>query len=320
MKVYRKGTELDVRFFNFALHQGGVGDLIACLPAIKYVLDHHPQIHILLWVHNYAKDLCQTVFSSYTNIDINCMSDMKKYYKDDLPCRSPYIHKITNLASNMVEHGFYTLAGTSVEDKYKDYIQLEPISITHFNLPEKYVVVTTGYTSKVRAWSAKSIDETVDYILSKGLTPVFLGKSNTPASDKETIIGNFEADYTKPGTINLINKTNLFEAHAIMNNAEVTMGLDNGLLHLCGMGKGKAIWGFTTVLPSHRLPFKNGIQGQDCLIVMPTEEELRCIGCQSKFNFAPASHCFTTCFYKDYKCLDLMTSDRWIEQLKKLDI
>ena len=88
------------------------------------------------------------------------------------------------------------------------------------------------------------------------------------------------------------------------------------------MSKGKSIWGFTTVLPEHRLPYKDGVQGKDCLVVIPNEKELACIGCQSKMNFAPTTHNFTECFYgeNDYKCIDLMSSDKWIDQLQKMCI
>ena len=32
------------------------------------------------------------------------------------------------------------------------------------NLPEKYVVITTGFTSKTREWSPESVNGVVDYI------------------------------------------------------------------------------------------------------------------------------------------------------------
>lgn len=320
MKIYRKGTELDIKAYNFTLHQGGLGDLIAALPAIKYSLDNHPQILVNLFVHDYGTDLCKKVFENYKNIKVRGMSQYKKEADESLPTRSPHAHKITNLSSNMVDQAFLTIVGTIPEDKYKNYIQLEPIDVSHFNIPEKFAVVTTGFTSPSREWKAQSVNETADYLISKGITPVFLGKSYTQAYKDMGITGNFKADYEKKGTINLIDKTDLFQAHGIMNGAVVTLGLDNGLMHLNSMGKGKAIWGFTTVRPEHRLPYKNGEMGKDCLVVSPTKEELACAFCQSDMNFANTKHCFTTCFYSDYVCLDLMTSERWIIKLKELGI
>jgi ADP-heptose:LPS heptosyltransferase len=197
-----------------------------------------------------------------------------------------------------------------------NYIQLDPVDVSHFNLPKYYAVVTTAYTSDTRHWKSEYVNEVSDYLNSIGVTPVFLGKAYTHAYKKTGIFGTFDADYTKG--INLIDKTNLFEAHAIMANAKFVMGIDNGLLHLASMSQVPVIWGFTSVLPEHRLPYRNGIKGDNTYLVTPSEEELPCTGCQSKFNFAPSDHSFLNCWYDDLKCLDLMTSDRWIEQIKKI--
>ena len=246
------------------------------------------------------------------------MSEHKTKCDENLLTRSPYINKISNLSSNMVDHSFYTIVHNTVQSQYKNYIQLDPIDISEFNLPEKYVVITTGYTSDTREWNSKSVNEVSSYILSKGYTPVYLGRSYTKAYHEIGITGKFNANYDNG--VNLIDKTDLFQAHSIMNSASCTLGIDNGLLHLNGMGQGRAIWGFTSVLPEHRLPYKDGIQGKDCLVVMPTEKELSCIGCQSRMNFADTSHNFTKCFYYDYKCIDMMGSNRWIEKLKEFGI
>lgn len=313
--MYRLNTVLKKEDRNILLHQGGLGDLIACLPSIKYILTFHPHIHVHLWTHDYGVPLCQKAFKGFDNIIIKGMS-RRSDYDDSVFTRSPYSHKITNLSSNMVEHAFYTIVHKSVPNDWKNYIQLEPIDISEFALPEKYVVVTTGYTSPTRAWRAESVNETVEYIIQKGYTPVFLGKSFTGSYDNEGITGNFNADYTKG--INLIDKTDLFQAHGIMANAAVTIGVDNGLLHLCGMSQAKSIWGFTTVDPLHRLPFKDGVQGKSCGVVMPTKQELGCIGCQSNMVFASQEHSFTSCIYDDFVCLDLMGSDKWIKELEKV--
>lgn len=310
---YRKATKLPLKSYNLTLHQGGLGDLIAHLPAVKYILDHHPQILAELWVHDYGVDLCKKLFQDYPHCKVKGLSK-KDQYKNNQMARSPYAHKISNLSCHLVEHGFYTMVHTSVEDRHKNYLQMEPIDVSGFNLPEKYVVVTTGFTSLTRQWKKESIDETVDYIILKGYTPVFIGKANTATGTDHVITGNFDADYTKG--IDLINSTSLFEAHGIMANAKCVIGLDNGLCHLAAMSKVPIVMGFTSVEPRHRLPYRDNILGKDCYVVKP--KDLKCFGCQSNFNFADNSHDFKYCYYDDYKCIDLMTSDLWIEQLEKL--
>lgn len=313
--MYRDIDSLPKNHYNLTLHQGGLGDLIAQLPVIKYILENHSHNFYHLWIHEYAKDLCIALFSHHKNLTIRGLSEISKY-KNELFARSPYAHRVGNLASHLTEHAFYTMLGRSVENEYKNYIQMEPIDANQFSLPEKYIVVTTGYTSDTRQWLPESVNGVTDYIIEKGYTPVYLGKSYTQAYKDTGIKGTFVADYSKG--INLIDKTNLFEAHAIMADATAVLGLDNGLIHLAGMSSVPIIAGFTTVDPLHRLPYRDGVLGKDCYVVTPTKEELACIHCQSNMSFAPESHTFTKCFYKDYKCLELMGKEKWIAQLEKI--
>ena len=288
--------------------------MIAHLPAVKYILDMHPHILINLWCHDYGYALCQKVFEEYPHCKVFPLSEADKKYDNTRITRSPYAHKISNLSCHLVDHGFYTIVHTSVEDKYKNYIQMEPIDVSEFKLPDPYVVITTGFTSNTREWLPESVNGVTDYCISKGYTPVYLGKSYVPTGAQHVIAGTFKSDYTKG--INLIDKTDLFQAHGIMANAKVVLGLDNGLCHLAGMSKVPIVMGFTTVEPRHRLPYRNDQLGWNCYPVYP--KELACIGCQSNMNFADTTHDFTRCFYKDYKCLSLMTADKWIHELEKI--
>lgn len=265
------------------------------------------------------------MFNEIQNIKVCDLSNYEGVYQDDLPARSPYAHKVSNLSMHITHHAFLTIAGREVAPSEMAYLQLDPIDVSSFNLPEKYVVVTTGFTSSTRAWNAKSVKDTTDYIVSKGYTPVYLGKSLTESfitkTKQEVIKGNFVGDYSNG--INLIDRTNLFEAHAIMANAACVVGLDNGLLHLAAMSDVPIVYGFTTVLPEHRLPYRINEygfskMGHNCHVVMPTKEELRCIGCQSNMTFMDSSHSFTKCAYGDYACLDLISSDKWIAKLENL--
>lgn len=313
--MYRENTEHNRIHYNLTLHQGGLGDLISQLPVIKYILENHSHNFYHLWIHEYAKDLCISLFSHHKNLTIRGLSEISKY-KNEIFARSPYAHRVGNLASHLTEHAFYTMLGRSVENEHKNYIQMEPIDASQFSVPEKYIVITTGYTSETRQWLAESVNGVTEYIVGKGYTPVYLGKSYTHAYKDTGITGNFTADYSNG--INLIDKTNLFEAHAIMSGATAVLGLDNGLIHLAGMTSTSIIAGFTTVDPLHRLPYRNDQLGWNCFVVTPTKEELACIHCQSNMSFAPTDHSFTNCFYKDYKCLELMTKEKWIEQLEKI--
>lgn len=317
MRIYRKGTKLPKKLFNFNLSQGGLGDLLGQLPAIKFVLDYHVNVYINLFVHSYAVDLCKKAFESYGDrITVDAWDNAARKYFDNLQARTPYApHLISNLSWHITEHAFATLVGRSVTGEFMNYIKLDPIDVSEFNLPKRYAAVTTGYTSKTRVFKGEYVNEISDYLNSIGITPVFLGKKATYADKNNTIVGNFEGDYTKG--VDLIDKTNLFEAHSIMANAEFVLGVDNGLLHLASLSDVPVIWGFTSVLSEHRLPYRHDKLGWNAYVVQPTEEELGCVGCQSKQNFADPAHSFTKCIYTDYKCVELMTSDKWITQIDK---
>ena len=241
----------------------------------------------------------------------------KKHY-ENLQARTPYTpHLISNLSWHITDHAFATLVGRSVPPEYMNYIKLDPIDVSSFNLPKKYVVMSTAYTSDTRRFKPEYIKEVSDYCISKGYEVVYLGKNATYADKNHTIVGKLEAD-TSTG-IDLIDKTNLFQAHAIMANAKCVIGLDNGLCpHLAAMSDVPIVVGFTTVDPLHRLPYRSGILGKDCYTVVPTKEELGCVGCQSNMSFVDPSHSFMKCIYSDYKCVELMTPDKWIKELDKV--
>lgn len=237
-------------------------------------------------------------------------------YDETLPARSPYAHKISNLSWHLTDHAFGTIVGRDVKSEHKNYLKLEPINVDKFELPEKYVVVTTAYTSDTRVWNVKSVNETIDYIISKGYVPVFLGKSFAPAYKNVGLKGKFtEVDYTKG--INLIDNTSLLEAHGIMSKAKAVVGLDNGLLHLAALTETPIVYGFTTVASEHRLPYRHNELGWNCFVVEPPKE-VKCRGCQSNWNFADEKVDFRFCPYGDYVCIDSLESKLWIEQLEKV--
>lgn len=313
--IYRDNNDCPKQVLNIALNKGGIGDLIGQLPAIEYILNKHVGITINLFTHNYAVDLCKHVFRHNANINMYSIDRiLDKEFKGEV--RSPYITKVSNIGLHITEHAFMTLLGTIPDSTYLNYIHILPVN-HNFQLPEKYVVITTGYTSDTRRWLSKSINEVVDYIVKyTEYTPVFLGKKYTQSmvhnGKEQAIIGKFDDIYFTKG-INLIDKTTLLEAHSIMSNAACVIGLDNGLLHLAGMSDVPIVGGFTTVNPEHRMPYRNDVKGYNFYEITP-DKNLGCRFCQSQMSFA--SHDFRKCLYDDYACLELLPSEKWISVLK----
>lgn len=300
---------------------GGAGDLIAQFPAVKYAHDIHPHLYITYWVASFIKTLAKKSLPISERLVIRSF-DEKHLAKDNIPVKKMSQNPYTNLGSHMTEHSFDLFLNTRPEDpNHYNYlpVNLKGVYINRFNLPDRYIVIPTGYTAKVREFRPEIVNNLIEYILSKGYTPVFLGRESTPENSDATkvIKGNFSQEIQFDKGINLINQTDLLESTKIIKEAKCIVGLDNGLLHLAATTDIAIVGGFTTVKPSHRLPYRHGIKGWNYYPVTLTPEELPCVHCQSNWTFL-----FNTdmrfCYHKDYKCIDMLTADKYIFELEKI--
>lgn len=179
-------------------------------------------------------------------------------------------------------------------------------------------MITTGYTAKVRQFKPEAINKITDWLLTQGVTPVFLGQTQTKTGAAHIIKGQFEKDIDFSKGINLIDKTDLLQAAKIMHESKAVLGVDNGLMHVAGCTKAPIIGGFTTVTPEIRWPIRYSELGYDCYEVLP-EPTLACRFCQEKTNFL-FGHDYTKCVYNDYKCTDQITAEKFIKALEGLGL
>ena len=285
--MYR--SQLSKQELYLCQDQGGIGDDLAGLPVVKFILDNHPQVYITLWVKSYFKTVARKSLPVTDHLVIRSFDEVKEYAKENIPVKKYAGIPYTNLGSHMTEHAFDIWANTRPSDpNYYNYlpINLKGIYINRFNLPEKYVVIPTGYTAKVREFRPEIVNNIIDYVLSKGYTPVFLGRESTPENSDATkvIKGNFSQEIRYDKGINLINQTDLLESTNIIKEAKCIVGLDNELLHLAATTEIPIISSFSSVNPLHRLPYRHGIKGWNCYPITLTRDELKCIHCQSNFT------------------------------------
>lgn len=317
--MFRDGIDLPKEKFNILFDDGGLGDNICRMSAIKYLLNTQPHLDITTWVPDYFKDFALNLLP---NVNIKSFTEAKVGYTDGIAGRKTSDGVHTSMATHLVDNAFNILVDQSVAIEHKNYLKLniKPISISKFNLPKKYVVVTTGFTAEVREMLPKVINEVTSYCISKGYKVVFLGNKQTPNGAGFIIKGSFSNDIDFSKGINLVNKTSLLEAGKILANARAVCGLDNGLLHVAATTDIPIVYGFTSVLPEHRLPYRNNILGFNCYPVTP---KLNCFGCQSNWAHVYNNN-FTKCFYKEngydneIKCVKLLTSDLYIKQLENI--
>lgn len=225
---------------------------------------------------------------------------------------------------HLLDYAFLRLTDENPSLDKKNYLQvkLDKIKSRDFNLPEKYVVFTVGFTAEVREFLPAYINVLAQFVKHKGYTPVFIGQTQTKTGAAHVIKGTFsdETDYSLG--INLIDNTTLLEAAAIMDKAGAVVGVDNGLLHVAGCTKAPIVGGFTTVLPEIRMPVRNNILGHNFYPVTP-DEDLGCTGCQQKTNFL-YGHDYKKCWYKEKKereeilCVKQLTPSKFAIHLEKI--
>lgn len=320
--MWRDGTQVTPLDINVVLERGGLGDNVARLPAIKWILENANHTTMHLWVPDYFLEVAEHALAPYNpRVVLNGFSKIHEELNEDYPALSTSARSHTTLKTHLTLHAFHTLADYSPQIEECSYLKIRPedISISpkvRCRIPATYAVVTIGYTAKARQWRPKYINEVTRWMNSAGITPVFLGKGEAPLGAGSSIKATFGEgiDYTQG--VDLRDQTTLLQAAKIMGKAKFVVGLDNGLLHLAAMTDVPIVAGYTTLQPHQRLPYRNGNLGWNCSVVYPSPE-LKCRGCQGRTSLI-FGHDYRTCFYKDYLCTSMLRGEYWITAIKKI--
>lgn len=301
---------------NVSLSDGGMGDIIAGFPTIKYMHDTYKHLNILLFLPDFLWDLGKNVFAD-TSISVrNYTTAKKKFDTSKIHLNTRVLAKHSSLKCHATKYSFHTLCDEDPLTEWMNYLPIKPdkIDISRFDLPEKYVVVTTGYTAPNREFIAPYVNELVEWIKSRGYDVVFLGKTQAATGAGFEIKGSFsnEIDYSKG--YSFINKTKITEAAKIIAGAKTIVGLDNGLMHLAACTEIPVVCGYTNVNPRARMPYRHNEMGWNWFPVLPPT---KCRGCQTNFNYL-YGHAFSGCWYSDFLCLKDLEPKLYQEQLEKI--
>ena len=316
------GQGLNKVHYNFVFDDGGLGDHICRLIVFNYMEERYKHAVPHLWVPDFFVDFAGHLLP---NVFIKPLSkgktEFNKYFYGKYtsgrtgPGTAGNSH--SSMSTHLVDHAFHTLMDKQVEIKHKNYLKINPSRIPYL-VPtlSKYVVVCTGYTALVREFLPDYINDVVKYIKSKGYKVVFLGnKNSTVGGGKESLVGEFDGSIDFTQGINLIDKTTLLESAKVIAMSSCVVGMDNGLVHVAGCTNVPIVVGYTTVKPEHRMPYRNDELGWNCFPVVP-EKSLECRFCQSNWEFVQWD--FRKCFYSDYKCVEMLKPELYIEQLEKI--
>lgn len=318
--MLREGWSPPKVHLNVLSSHGGLGDQLARLPAFRHVHDTLPHVSQTIWVQDYALELVRYLMPEGPRLAWRRLSEAPYMLSRPLIEFDP--NRVTSLALHLTVQAFLMMTDSLPPSREAmGYPRAPKVELPSW-LPERliidqepeYVVLTTDYTSRTRQWPSYHINALGLELRKHNFTPVLLG-STAP------MITGVPNDDIKPRHddgidaslfIDLRGKTTLIEALGIMQRSKAVVGVDNGLLHLAHCTDVPVVYGLTTLKPEHRIPYR-GI-GSTRVI----EAQVPCGGCQSRGAFVNQD--WRECIFDDYACTLTLTSERFLEALKKLKI
>lgn len=312
-----------VRHINVTITGGGMGDQIASLVAVDYIQRKYPHVRQHVWVPDGLLEIARHLLPD-KRLEINDFTAAMhgEFDKSKPGVNTRWDGRISPMKIHLVDYAFQTLCDENPPIEEKNYLRIRPeeIDLSKFRLPEKFAVITTGFTAANREFLPEYINQIAKYCMGSGYIPVFLGAKQMQTGVKHVIEGNFNTDIDYSLGLNLIDRTSLLEAAGIISKASAIIGLDNGLLHIAGCTDTPIIGGFTNCAPRTRMPIRHNVLGWNYYPVFSNEG---CNFCQTNLNFVYGSD-FKQCFDNKginttpNRCLKLLEPRLWTEQLDKI--
>jgi ADP-heptose:LPS heptosyltransferase len=247
---------------NLILTDGGMGDLACQLVAVDFLHKRCPKVEFKVWLPDYLLEFARHLMPKYK---IYPFSEADKKFDQQLDGRTTqwFHHGHTPMRTHPVDYGFHMLADCHLYDlERKNYLQIRPneVDLTAFNLPTKYVCIVATAAEPVKAMPVETINKISDYVISRGCTPVYLGREKALCGFKDFAVKAkvINANYDKG--INLLNQTSTLEAAAIMAKSMAVIGMDGGLIHIAGFTDTNIVAGYTLVDPRHVAPIRQDTQ------------------------------------------------------------
>lgn len=316
---FNPGTKVPIKNMSFFLGPGGLGDYINMIPAFLYMAETMNFLQGKLFVPDMVLELYKKVMAPYSHWRVHIESSAKSYIKEEEVFHPSYFTKYINShGANLLDLGFiYFVNEQKAPDDYNFLPNLEHLGEGGYpELPKDYVVFTPGATAQTRTMPPDAFNALVSHVLEKGITPVFLGKSDLKNTDKEKYEAYFDKDYDLSNGIDLIDKTSLFQTLKIIAESRAIIGLDNGLLHLAGCTQAPIVFGLNIATRAHREIRREN--GRTIYIEIP-HEVLNCVGCQSNQRHH-GDHDYRKCIYTHYSCLKALFRDDCKEWKAAIDV
>lgn len=325
----RAGTPCYPLEMNFIFLNGGMGDYIAWAQAVLWLASEATWITGTWVVPDYFLELATHWLKPYPKWRVTTYSAIKGTPEHDgKPFRGPVNLQTESL--NATGAHLFTCGWVYFTNKecappgWNHYPVLESADLAAVELPEaaaalpakKYAVITTGVTTNSRKIPGSYWNPIIEHVVSKGLTPVFLGKETVVTGNPKNIKTKFSEDIRYDLGVDLRDQTTLMQAAAVIDKAALVIGHDNGLLHLTGCTATPLVFGYNLASTQHREPPRRSGPTYN---VHLTQQDLACNFCQSNMNFM-IGYVFRECFYSDNKCIDLLFADDGARWKTKIDL
>lgn len=300
-KIYGKDLSTTSIPHSFVLEGGGMGDYINWCSAIKYIAENYTHVDGRVFCSGLFLDVAKYLFEKYPGWKVAHRDDINKVHENGAGMCAPKrgTQLLNACGSHLLDLGFHYYI--CINPPPKEYNKLVEIDFEgawkwpELNPKSNYCVFTPGSTTEAREMPVHGFNELVLYAISKGLTPVFLGKADLSENYQAKFL-----NYNLSQGVDLRERTTILEAVQIMRGAKFVIGLDNGLLHMAGTTNVPVIFGHNITSIEHReIRRDKGLT----INITASEETLPCIGCQSKVRFV-SKHDFRFCLFRDNQDLN----------------
>lgn len=271
----------------YALNGAAVGDLVAAAPVIKYAIENcHPRKDYKVAMFDDFRDIFHFVPDKHIIPLADKYDSSYAVRKLNMDGGGGNVTRLTPSRLKLTHYASIGLLARILPDEQLKYIPLQETDVSHYGIDfSKCAIFLTTYRDITRAWRGAEIVATAEYVASKGLTPVFVGRKGAISIWKTLAVSDFE--YPGFGH-DLVDKTSLRELYTIMAKSAVIFGMDSGPLHMAFATDTPVIAGFTSVRPELRVPLRN-----PGVMTYPIAPKIPCIFCQSDWNLD--FHNFMSC-------------------------
>lgn len=300
------------------LNSIALGDVVAAAPVVRHMVEKYYTSPATYYV--VAKPQFRPLFPFVPDESFRNYDQKDNFW--NLPAgiimgcigknKEPGVTRLTPKHMHLGQFASIMLADRILPFSELNYVPLEPVDIQKFATDfSSAVILVTSYRDKTRMIYPEEILKISEWLLSRKILPVFVGKTDFADTERESNLAKSSlTDAIAECGLDLRNKTTIPELASIMQASLAVVGVDSGPIHLAGTTTTPIVCGYTSVSPEHRVPIRR--TGQTIAIA----PEIECIGCESRWRSNTWN--YEQCYFGHTNCSRVMTADRFINALESI--